>query len=118
MTTPFKNDPFSLLWIAFQRLYPDKKCNVWYDHKDQKDENGETIFGETFYSEDGTITVFVDYDLSIKDAVEILAHELAHVAVGEEAGHGEEWELAFDTIFQEYEKVSEELLGSQTDENT
>jgi hypothetical protein len=30
--------------------------------------------------------------------IEVIAHELAPVAVGLEAGHGPEWEAAFGTI--------------------
>jgi len=83
---------------------------VWYDKKGQ-DENYDTVaLGETFFDDDGTVTVFVDYELQVKDAVEIFAHELAHVAAGEKAGHGEEWEKAFDAIFTEYNRIGEELF--------
>lgn len=110
MQTPFENDPFALVWMAFKNLYPGKECKVWYDKKEQ-DENSETVaLGETFFEDDGTTTVFIDYDLQVKDAVEIFAHELAHVAAGEEAAHGEAWENAFDSIFSEYNKIGYELF--------
>jgi hypothetical protein len=110
MQTPFKNDPFALVWTAFKNLYPDKECDVWYDKK-ERDENCDTVaLGETFFDDDGTVTVFVDYELQVKDAVEIFAHELAHVAAGEEAGHGEKWEKAFDAIFTEYNRIGDELF--------
>lgn len=110
MQTPFENDPFALVWMAFKSLYPATECKVWYDKREQ-DENSDTVvLGETFFGDDGTATVFIDYDLQVKDAVEIFAHELAHVAAGEEAAHGEAWGEAFDAIFAEYNRIGYELF--------
>jgi hypothetical protein len=111
METPFKNDPFALVWTAFKNLFPRKECDVWYDKKEQG-ENGDSVtFGETFFDDDGSIIVFIDYDLQVKDAVEIFAHELAHVAAGKDAAHGEAWAKAFDDIFTEYNRIGYEMFG-------
>lgn len=110
MKTPFKNDPFALVWTAFKNLFPNKECDVWYDKKEESENCDTVTFGETFFADDGSIIVFIDYDLQVKDAVEILAHELAHVAAGKDADHGEAWEKAFDDIFTEYNRIGDEMF--------
>ena len=117
MISPFANDPFALVWEAFKNLYPDKECTCFFDIKEEKTEEGEDIFGETFFGDDGNIDVFVDARLSINDAVEVFAHELAHVTVGNGAGHGPEWEDAFEKIFSEYNRIGEKLFDVPTEEN-
>ncbi len=107
MNNPFKNDPFEIVWEAFKNLYPDKDCECWFDVLDDpKDKDGH--YGLTQWSDDGAITVAVDVGLRLADAVEIFAHELAHVAVGADADHGEEWEEAFDAIHAEYDRIGYE----------
>lgn len=108
METPFENDPFSIVWKAFKKLYPDKNCKCFLVPEIESDEN--EAFGCTEFWEDGNIVVFVKATLSICDAAEILAHELAHVAVGENEGHGEAWEKAFDDIHKEYERIGETIF--------
>ena len=119
MTSPFGNDPFALVYMAFKNLYPDKDCVCYFDVIDEKTENGEDIFGETWFHDDGhddgAVYVFIDSRLKITDAIEIFAHELAHVAVGNEANHGKEWEDAFDAIFTEYNKLGYELFDKHDD---
>lgn len=50
-------------------------------------------------------------ELNIMDATEIFAHELAHVAAGEGAGHGERWDEEFQRIFDEYNRIGKERFG-------
>ena len=50
------------------------------------------------------------------DAVEIFAHELAHVAVGVGHAHDAVWEKAFDDIREEYNRIGFELFGEENDE--
>ena len=109
MNTPFKNDPFAIAWMAFQRLYPDKTCTVEYD-AEITDDNGERVYGLTTFCDDGSIYVTIDAGQAVCNAVETLAHELAHVAVGADVGHGPEWEKAFDAIYDEYCRIGDELL--------
>ena len=109
MNNPFKNDPFALVWSAFKNLYPDKNCECWFDVVDDpNDVDGH--YGWTEWHDDATITIAVDIGLTLSDAVEIFAHELAHVAAGSDADHGEEWENAFDAIHAEYNRLGEELF--------
>lgn len=108
--SPFENDMFSLVYQAFRNLYPDKECRCqWLP--EIKQEDGSPAFGVTTFSDDGDVLVEVSAGISVGDSVEVFAHELAHVAVGEAGGHGVEWENAFNAIFREYARLGEELLN-------
>lgn len=122
--SPFANDPFSMVYAAFKKLYPDKDCTCYWEPKSNWEPDneadsqgtGEMTFGETQWSDDGQVTVLVAGDIAVYNAVEILAHELAHVAVGKDAEHGPEWETAFEAIFSEYNRMGEKLFGSAVKE--
>ena len=107
MESPFLNDPFSLVWKAFHNLYPDKKCEIYYDEHEETEETSDSKeYGITLFPDDGSIpivSIFAEYPVSI--LVEILAHELAHVAVGPGHDHDGLWEEAFENIYQEYNNL-------------
>lgn len=111
MKHPFNPDPFAIVYQAFQNLCPGKECRiVWADKIE--DDNGEDNCGVTDFAEGEETLVCVNATIPVFAAVEILAHELAHVAVapvlpGEE--HGEEWEKAFTAINDEYDRIGCEL---------
>ena len=109
MTTPFINDMFSVVYKAFKNLYPDKKCEIQWVPDNFK-ENDEECYGCTDFQDDGTVLVCVSALIPVKDAVEVLAHELAHVAVGIANEHNKQWEDAFEAIFVEYNRLSEKLF--------
>ena len=112
LQSPFENDPFSLVWKAFQNLYPDKECEVWYDQ--HQGDNHRKEYGYTNFPNDGSISqilIFAEHNINIQ--TETLAHELAHVAVGVEHEHDEEWEKAFQDIFDEYERIGNELFSKE-----
>lgn len=109
----FVNSPFEILDKSFHNLYPEKEYKAHIE-PDIQDEEGKTAYGFTQFEEDGIPVIAVSAELTIKDAVEIFAHELAHVAAGESVGHGEEWENAFENIFQEYNRIGEEMFGCRT----
>lgn len=48
--------------------------------------------------------------------VEIFAHELAHVATPEDREHGGAWKAAFDRIFEEYNRIAQDLFGEGGEE--
>ena len=115
MITPFENDTFAIVWQAFKNLYPDKECKCFWEPRIRDNENGNECYGLTDFDEEtGEVTVFVKPSLTVIDATEILAHELAHVAVGLEHNHDEEWEKAFDDIFNEYNRIGDELFSGHT----
>lgn len=110
LETPFLNDVFSIVWIAFKNLYPDKHCVCYWETDIRESEDGRKPYGLTDFGDDGIVSVFVSADLRIQDAAEILAHELAHVAVGCDADHGPEWENAFDAIHAEYNRICADVV--------
>lgn len=113
MENPFLNDPFSLLWQAFLNLFPGKDCEVSWLPEIPADENGETGYGFTEFADGEKPRVVVSADLRVSDAIEVLAHELAHVATGIESEHGAAWQAAFEAIFQEYGRIAEEMFGKE-----
>lgn len=112
MNTPFENDPFAMVHQAFQNLYPGKECEIFWEPQIRPQEDGGPAYGLTDFGDDGRVAVFVSANLIVTDAVEILAHELAHVAVGPEHDHDDDWEAAFGAIFQEYNRIGDELYGN------
>lgn len=111
MKTPFANDPFALVWQAFTNLYPGIEIECWIEPQIRTTEDGTPVYGLTDFGEDGSIAVFVTPTITLIDAVEIFAHELAHAAVGVSEDHGEKWQAAFDAIFREYNRIGDELFG-------
>lgn len=104
----FVNDPFARVFVAFEELYPGVECVVSWTES-LTDEKGEPVYGLTTFPDDGGVPwVVISADLSVYDAIEILAHELAHVVAGHDAGHGEAWETAFSAIHEKYLEWMEE----------
>lgn len=109
MFSPFVNDMFSMVYAAFQKLFPENDVRIWWNANIPKAEDGTERVGLTSWNEDGTIDVDISAKLTVADAVEILAHELAHVAAGEDEGHGEKWEQAFDAIHAEFLRIGDDI---------
>lgn len=110
--SPFKNDPFAIIGEAFRNLYPEKHYEAYWEPMIRDAEDGAPALGMTDFADDGTVSVFIKPDLEVNHAVEIFAHELAHVAVGLEHNHDETWENAFESIFQEYNKLGDAMFGA------
>lgn len=111
------NNPLDMLEEAFKNLYPNKSYKAYID-LDLKDEDGKEVLGITVFPADGSEPiVLISADLKFGDSVEILAHELAHVAAGIEAKHDGEWEIAFQKIFEEYNRIGNERFGGEGEKN-
>ena len=106
----FENSPFDLIDKAFKNLYPGKEYRACIE-PDITDDQGEKAYGITIFYKDDIPIVAISAELSIKDDAEVFTHELAHVAAGEGAGHGEEWEGTFENISKEYQRIGEEMFG-------
>ena len=111
LESPFVNDPFAMVWMAFKKLYPDADCEVWLDHRPEDWIDGDGYGFTEFYVDGSNPMVFIYAEFQIDQQVEILGHELAHVAVGEEHEHDDVWMAAFTAINEEYKKIAEERLG-------
>ena len=111
MRTPFSNDMFSLVYMAFRNLYPDKECRCRWAPSMESADDGSEVFGATTFAEDGLVFIDISARLTVGDAVEVFAHELAHVAAGRsDEEHNQDWQDAFDAIFIEYERIGNNLL--------
>lgn len=111
LQSPFCNDPFALVAMAFKSLYPDREYTA-YIVPNVADEEEHSVCGVTTFPEDGSPPVVeVSGEIPIAAGVEVLAHELAHVAAPEDQTHGEAWQTAFDRIFDEYNRIAQELFG-------
>ena len=115
LIAPFQNDMFAMVWGAFKKLYPDKDCEIYWEPQIRDEEDGKPVYGLTDFADDGSVAVFVKPSLEVSDAVEILAHELTHVAVGVEHDHDEVWQEAFDKIFEEYNRIGSQMFPDGED---
>ena len=113
MESPFSNDPFAMVYQAFKNLYPDKDCVCVWQPEEIKDDDGHDFCGMTTFADDEVI-VDISVRLPVADAIETLAHELAHVAAGEQEAHGEKWEAAFDAIHAEFDRIGNEMFGEDS----
>lgn len=99
MPARMKLDPFGLLL----RLYDESCCpvdvTVEFVAQLQKQEGG---WGRTHFHDDGTAEIHIDGDCPVAGAVDVLAHELAHIIAGFEAGHGKAWEQAYSELHRRY----------------
>lgn len=98
------NNPFETIIGIMKEHYPDAECDIYFG---ESMTDGKETFGCTLFPEETgyhTIVVEVHPSLSLTDATEILAHELAHVAAGVDAEHNEEWEKVFSHIHEEFRK--------------
>lgn len=113
MASPFMNDPSAIVARAFAELYP----GVDYCAQlvpDLADENGNPAYGLTIFPEDGsTPIVCISAEAPISAEPELLAHELSHVATGEDAGHGPEWKAAEEAIANKYDEILEAMIPSK-----
>jgi len=95
-------DPFMTLIDIFEKHHPGVSAEV-------KIVLGLKVqagaYGAIFFPNNGTRPIIsIDADASIAGAVEVLAHEFAHLVVGEQAGHGKSWGKVFDQIWEDFNK--------------
>lgn len=120
----FQNDPYAVVYRAFRELYPNVgDIDIAYDYEViTTDGTNEKVKGVTIFPDDGSIPqIRIDCTLPVDAIAEILAHELAHVALGKpdhndkERDHDERWEQAFDAIYNRFCEL-QGFEKEQTDE--
>lgn len=88
--------PFTRMMEVFEDLYPDKNAVLfWVDDLWPNQ-------GATNWNADGSAVVRINIRQYAENAIDTLAHELAHVAAGYEAAHGYQWKSAYEAIKEEY----------------
>lgn len=87
MAAKFCHDPFSDLLSAFGARSSVDVDVVWVT--DLHAEEG--AWGRTHF-DTAPVVVELDVDCPVRGALDVLVHELAHVAAGFEAAHGPKWE--------------------------
>lgn len=97
------NDPIPVVFKAYLNLYPDKLPDLiqltWSEAPMTEG------WGTTTFCDDGKVVIEINNKLTLEHYPEIMAHELAHVAAGLEEEHGEAWEIAFEAIFNEFNRL-------------
>lgn len=103
------NNPFEKVIQAVKELYSDTEAVIQFNPNLRGSEYREC--GCTTFPEDNSIPIIdISTNIPFEAMIEILAHELAHVVVGKEAGHKKEWEAVFDKIQEKYiELVSKDI---------
>lgn len=104
----FLNDPIGLLKNVFEKQYPKKSCTVLFCENLYEDEQ---VYGRTEFSKEGAV-VWLDVTIPYRGLLDVLAHELAHVAEPED-DHGKNWEAAFSALNREWVKRMSELNDEQ-----
>jgi len=91
-------DPFKLVLDVAHDLFPGFRADIFFGAESKKG------YGTTNFSEGEVPHITISATVPFGAAPEILAHEIAHVVVGIEAGHGKKWDWVFARIQREYMK--------------
>lgn len=112
-------DPFHIILDAVNDLFPGVDAGISFQTPDQFQElydrlapikgkkvPGKDLCGFCVWDADGkTPLIVVNQNIPCFAAVEIIAHEVAHLVAGPEAEHGKEWEKVFKKIRKHYGKL-------------
>jgi hypothetical protein len=104
-----KQNLFQRVVDIFNEMHPGINGEIQWVQGMKSDADA---WGETFFPDDGSTPVIsIDAEIPVSAAIEIIAHELSHLAAGVDAGHSEAWEKEFEEIFQRWDKMSKESEG-------
>lgn len=102
------NDPFKMIIGIVKGRYPKARANIFFVEKKHL---GKGCLGETVFPDDGSMPqIAVSVEIPVARAVEILAHELAHLVLGPNpkgGAHGPKWKKVFKWIHAEYCEIHE-----------
>lgn len=102
------NNPFNWVIAVAEELYPNIKADIQFNpnikyHKILWWHFGHC--GETIFPEDGsTPLINISTNIPFVGMIEVLAHEIAHVIVGERHEHDIVWQKTLDEIKLKYEE--------------
>lgn len=103
------SDPFNrLIKIAQKKLSISDKITIQFHPEISV--NGEPPFGETIEESACSYVINIAATLPVFAAVEIMAHELAHVIAGIDNEHNDIWDSIFSDLQKEFEETQIEEL--------
>ena len=106
MTKIIFHNPFKDIIEAAKKIYPDLEVEIDFDYIIG---NKKPPYGVTTFPDNENIQsipqILISPYLSLKDSLEILMHELAHVITGSEYDHNALWEEILEKINDEYHKI-------------
>jgi hypothetical protein len=98
-------NPLDIVIEAYKNLYGDEKTIYVQFNPHIKKILFFGHWGETEFFEDNKIIISLSPHLKLPYILEILAHELAHVAAGIHQQHNQVWENCFERIRVEFDKI-------------
>ena len=101
-------NPFQVILDVFNEQYPGFDCQVNFV-SNLYDKEG--AYGVAEMLDDGGWIVAIDVETPIDGAIEVLAHELAHVAAGPSDNHGKKWNRIFTKINDGFNIKSCEMIA-------
>lgn len=110
-------DPIAFAAEVAEQAHPDLDFEFEFAYladADQPDGAYSGPWGAAEFPEDGVLRVVVDPRLPIQRFAEIFLHEVAHLVVGAETGHGEAWATAFNRLHSDYHRLFAERYGEPT----
>lgn len=105
LISPFKNDPFSFLWTAFQNVFPGRNCEAVY-----ADAPG-AVPATVVFDENGTAIVTVYPNYSTDEQVKAFAEALTTAVI-----ETSNWRTVvprsevLEALFDEYSCLVDEIL--------
>ena len=99
-------DPVTELLKIFEKRYPDKNATLVL----AGDVEGHGNLGETWFGENGEIIIQISIEQTLPQMLDIIAHELAHVAIGPEEDHGEKWQSVYDWLWKEWDEYVDKQM--------
>jgi Zn-dependent peptidase ImmA (M78 family) len=113
-------NPFEIILEVVNRCYPTFDAKISFvpeeDFEEMMKRWGATdtevkeACGVTMFDDECKTTIIcINASIPCYAAVEVIAHEVAHVVAGVDAEHGEKWENEFNKIHIEYSKSHSEM---------
>lgn len=113
-------NPFNLILDVVNRIYPALDAKISFVPEEEfellmkrwgaTDKEVKQSCGVTMFDDEGkTPIICINASIPCYASIEIIAHEVAHVAVGVKAGHGKKWKAEFNKIFTEYSAAHDKI---------
>ncbi|NMB10548.1 MAG: hypothetical protein GX982_07650 [Tissierellia bacterium] len=104
------NDPIKYVLKAIKELYPGYRAEVIY----LTDYDGEEGPAYTVFDDDRDCPlVVIDASTPFHCVPGLLIHEIAHVVVGIEGGHGKKWEKVNIALMEKLQELFKKDHGCQ-----